>query len=108
MTAAQVEPEPCHRCHGTGVEPAKRQPTLPEHEQSQRELLELLQAAGARRAQANRHTLDGRRALDQAYQDIRVHGAEAERLKLTRNQVAQAVGVSRSQLFNIMNGKTQA
>lgn len=71
------------------------------------ELLIQLRDAGKRRAEANRHTLPGLQALSQAYEDIRAWTAEATRLGVTKGQVAEAVGVSRTQLFNILSGKTK-
>src|SRR5690606_19619992 len=69
-------------------------------EKSQEELLEQLADAGQRRANANRHELDGLLALRDAYEDIRKLAAEAEG-KLTRKQIADAVGVTPQALYNI-------
>lgn len=106
MTSTEQVGEQCHRCHGTGIEPAPKTPTVVEVDGAeQRALLVQLKEAGERRAAANRHTAAGRTALDDAYADIRAYAAEAERLHLTRAQVAAAVGVARAQLYNILSGK---
>lgn len=75
-------------------------------EKSQEELLEQLADAGQRRANANRHELDGLLALRDAYEDIRKLAAEAEG-KLTRKQIADAVGVTPQALYNILTHKTK-
>lgn len=105
MTTTEAGPgtKVCTHCHGSGFEPdLLGQYTEPD----QQALIAKLQEAGSRRAGVNRHTLAGRQALDSAYADIREHAAEAERLHLTRAAVAEAVGVSRAQLHNILTGKT--
>jgi CRP-like cAMP-binding protein len=70
------------------------------------ELIEKLRDAGARRASANRQRWDGMQQLATAYGDIRTYAAEAERIGITRKQIAEAVGVSRQQLYNILVGAT--
>jgi CRP-like cAMP-binding protein len=69
-------------------------------------LLAQLRDAGTRRASANRHRFDGLQQLNQAYQDIRVYAAEAGPLGITRAQVAEAVGVTRQQLYIILTRTT--
>lgn len=90
----------CPRCHGSGEIPAK--PVTAEQQAE----LDRLAEAGRRRASANRQTLVGRGQLDQAYADIRTLEPEAKRVKLTRDQIAEAVGVSRAQLHNILAHRT--
>lgn len=90
----------CPRCHGSGEIPARTVTT------EQTAELDRLREAGHRRGTANRMTLTGRTQLDQAYADIRVLEPEAKRVKLTRDQIAEAVGVSRAQLHNILTHKT--
>lgn len=90
----------CPRCGGVGTIPAR-----PVTDEQQAEL-DRLAEAGQRRAGANRQTLLGRAALDQAYADIRAIEPEVRRLGLTRDQIAAAVGVSRAQLHNILTRRT--
>lgn len=90
----------CPRCHGKGTIPARK---VSAEQQAE---LDRLAEAGQRRAAANRQTLAGRTQLDQAYADIRVLEPEAKRVKLTRDQIAKAVGVSRAQLHNILAHRT--
>jgi hypothetical protein len=71
------------------------------------QLLEQLRDAGERRATANRQTLDGLTQLKKAYEDIRVYSAEARRLHMPWPRIGAAVGVSRTQLHNIITGKTK-
>jgi len=71
------------------------------------ELIEKLRAAGARRASANRHRWDGMQQLTTAFEDIRVYAAEAERIGVSKKRIAEAVGVSRQQLHNILTGATK-
>lgn len=105
MTA--TETVACRRCHGTGHEP---QPPAPTQQTAvsaeQREILDRLAQLGAERAGANRHTLSGRRALDDAYREIRVAAAEGDRVGLSRVQMFRAIGVSRTAFYNIINGDT--
>jgi hypothetical protein len=72
------------------------------------ELIEQLREAGVRRASANRHHLDGMRQLSKAYEDICVYAAEAARIGVSRKQIAEAVGVTRQQLHNILTRTTIA
>lgn len=90
----------CPRCHGAGTVPIRAVTAEQEAE------LDRLREAGTRRATANRQTLAGRTQLDRAYTDIRVLEPEAKRVGLTREQIAEAVGVSRAQLHNILTHKT--
>jgi hypothetical protein len=75
-------------------------------EEEAERLIQQLRDAGDRRASANRHRLEGMQQLNAAYEDIRVYAAEAERLGITRKQVADAVGVTRQQLHNILTRTT--
>jgi ParB-like chromosome segregation protein Spo0J len=70
------------------------------------ELIAQLEDAGQRRASANRHKLAGLQQLAKAYEDIRAYAAEASRLGITKKRVAEAVGLSRQGLDNILTGKT--
>jgi hypothetical protein len=70
------------------------------------ELIAQLEDAGERRASANRHKLAGLQQLAKAYEDIRAYTAEASRLGVTKKRVAEAVGLSRQGLDNILTGKT--
>ena len=70
------------------------------------ELIAQLEDAGQRRASANRHKLAGLQQLAKAYEDIRTYTAEASRLGITKKRVAEAVGLSRQGLDNILTGKT--
>jgi hypothetical protein len=90
----------CPRCHGSGKIAAR---AVTAEQQAE---LDRLAEAGHRRATANRQTLAGRGQLDQAYADIRILEPEAKRLGLTRDQIAEAVGVSRAQLHNILAHRT--
>lgn len=69
-------------------------------------LLAELKVLGARRAEhsTSRRTA-GRIALDAVYADIRAVVPEAERVGLTRIQVAEALGIGRAALYNILSGK---
>lgn len=74
-----------------------------------------LRDAGERRANANRHTPDGMKALHAAYADIRYWTAEARRLRtpegrhlITVRRVAATVGISPSGLDNIINNRVGA
>lgn len=70
-------------------------------------LLEQLTNAGQRRAAANRHSPEGLAAIGLAYDDIRALTPEAVRLGVTKRRVAEAVGVSPVQLYNILTGHTK-
>lgn len=86
-------------------------PELPAREydsQEQRELIERMVALGRERAGANRHTLDGRQTLDDVYREVRVQAAEAQRLGVTRVQLAEAFGVNRAAFYKILSGETGA
>ena len=91
----------CPRCHGTG------QIALEVTVEQQR-LLDELAEIGARRADATRRrqTSAGRAALDQAYAELRALEPTAKAAGLTREQIANAVGVSRTQLHNILSHRT--
>lgn len=97
---------PCKRCHGTGREPLPKEIKRYDDDAKQ-ELLDRLVAAGRKRATSSRHNATGLAALDDAYNEIRVVAAEATRVGLTRNEMAEAVGVGRAQLYNIISGKTK-
>jgi hypothetical protein len=96
--AEEIERAECRHCGGTGLEPGLTE--------AQAALLAELREAGERRAKYStaRSTI-GRLSLDEAYRDIRVLAAEADRLQLTKVQVAEAVGVKRAALYNILTGK---
>lgn len=93
-----IAAEKCRHCGGSGYEP----PT----EADRAQLLADLREAGSRRAEhSSSRTLAGRQALNQAFEDIRVLAAEAERLRVTKLEVAEAVGLKRAALYNILSGK---
>ena len=101
MSSVEVEPATCTHCGGSGYEPVG--PTPEEREA----LLGQLREAGERRAlHSAQRTLAGRQELAAAYQDIRVLAAEAGRLGLAKIQVAEAVGLKRAALYNVLTGKT--
>jgi hypothetical protein len=101
MSSVEVEPVACTHCGGSGYEPVG--PTPEEREA----LLAQLREAGDRRATYSAHrTLAGRQELAAAYQDIRVLAAEAGRLGITKLQIAEAVGLKRAALYNVLTGKT--
>lgn len=108
-TTEQVRANPeapvCRRCHGTGLEPMPEAPTGPEFTAEQQAVLDQLAEQGRIRKLANRHTLDGRRALDEAYREIQVLVAEGTRLGLQRIHMTEAVGVSKAAFYAIVAGK---
>lgn len=88
----------CRRCGGTGLEPG---PTA-----AQQAVLDELQELGERRKlHSASRTLAGRTELAAAYTDIRSATARAKKLKLPVLQVAEALGMSRSALYDILSGK---
>lgn len=101
MSSVESERAVCTHCGGSGYEPVGPTP------EEQEALLVQLREAGERRAaHSAQKTLAGRRELEAAYQDIRVLAAEAGRLNLTKLQVAEAVGLKRAALYNVLSGKT--
>lgn len=88
----------CHHCHGTGFEPEPRKVTA-----KQAGILEKLREAGERRKKYSaKRTIPELVERDKAYADIRKLAAQAEGSGLLRDQVAEAVGLTRGGLHNIL------
>jgi hypothetical protein len=62
-----------------------------------------LREAGASRVGVNRHTTAGRNILDRSTAAIQRLTPEAVNAGLTKRAIAELVGVSATQLFNILN-----
>jgi len=92
----------CKRCGGTGREPAFEIPADCTERQAEllRELLEL----GVARLTVNRHTAAGRQRLDRIYARIREIDLDID--PPTRTDMARALNVSRTALYNILSTKT--
>ena len=93
----------CPTCHGEGKVPGPDA------------VLARLKAAGERRAAVvapgahpNRHSVEGRRILDEADAEIRELVPEAARVGIKRAEIADAVGVATARLYTILGGKTGA
>jgi hypothetical protein len=94
----------CRHCGGTGHEPER---VIPQHLQP---LIDELREAGQKRASfsSSRSLNSGMESLYEAYDDIRELTAKAESAGIDRQTIADTVGLSRAQLYNILTGRTGA
>lgn len=93
----EMEPVPCHRCRGTGLEPSSTVPLTP----AQAKLWGYLQDAGVERQ------VKGKSPAERAANSARIRQL-AERAKtagLTQEQMATALGLTRAAVHSIRNGK---
>ena len=94
-----VEHERCHHCGGTGYEP----PTAEERDA----LLQQLREVGAERAKVSTsRKLDGITRREQLNEEIRVLAAEAGRLNISKQEIAEAVGMAKATLYLVLTRKS--
>jgi len=100
-TTEAVRTATCPTCRGAGTI------TVPAFTDEQRPIVAQLIDAGELRARHSaKRKLEDVIAKNKAYDDIRKLAVEAFELGLTRTQVADAVGVSRNALHDILTGKS--
>ena len=94
---SSVERPRCKHCRGTGYEPER------EYTDQQWAIVDQLVAAGEERARYSAtKTLEGTTQRERVYADIRALTEHAREVQIPKVVIADAIGVSRTQLDNIL------